>query len=195
MWLRLREPGSGRAGTGILCPPLGVHEMAGLPTFTLPPVGRPKEGLARNEMLVAHHVRLFMTFVHGGLQARMGSHFLLQGIFTTQETWVSFIAGRFFAVGATREALAWHNLIPFEVWAEFAHPYKANGGAQSDPSIPKQASCSPRTTHNGPLGGAKWSFSVFPETWQVPCLPVSAWIPVGGPSGAEQPVDTEKLLC
>lgn len=56
-------------------------------------------------------------------------------------------------------------------------------------------SCSPSTTHYAPLGGSKWSFSLFPDTWRVLCLPVS--VPGRATPGAGQTVGLGKgsFLC
>lgn len=112
-------------------------------------------------MLVAHHVRLFMTFVRGGLQARMGSHFLSRNLQWPKKLWVSFIAGRFFAVRATREALAWHNLILLRCGQSLPTPTKPMAAPSVRPSIPKQASCSPQA----PQWTTRWRQVV------VQCLP------------------------
>ena len=49
--------------------------------------------------------RLLSPWNSPGKNTRVGCHFLLQGIFLTRDqTWVSYTAGRFFTIWATREA-------------------------------------------------------------------------------------------
>ena len=56
--------------------------------------------------------RLLCPWDSPGKNTAVGSHFLLQGIFPTRDpTWVSCIAGRFFTIWATREALCIRYLI------------------------------------------------------------------------------------
>lgn len=60
-------------------------------------------------------------------------------------------------------------------WHIFPTSYRANGHAQTP--NPRAARPS-RPTHHEPLDGAKWSFSLVSEAWQVLCFP--AWVPGRG---------------